>query len=241
LRSPLLLAHTLATLDVISQGRVVMGASVAPSLPYIQRQFEACGVPYYEKAGRLSESIQIMKRLWTEKTVSFEGKYHKLKDVGILPHPVQQPSIPVWVTADRNENALKRVARLADGWFTSGSRPVEKFAINRNKIQAYAESYGRRNWNLPSGIYATFNLNTNREKAMEEGWKWAVDFFRQPKANLDHLFTIFGTPDDCVQLLQTYVDAGLTVIVARLASSDVERQMRLLIEEVKPRLRPRVV
>jgi alkanesulfonate monooxygenase SsuD/methylene tetrahydromethanopterin reductase-like flavin-dependent oxidoreductase (luciferase family) len=241
LRSPVLLAHNLATLDVISQGRVLIGASVAPSLPYIQHQFEACGVPYCEKAGRLSESIQIMKRLWTEKTVSFEGKYHKLKDVGILPHPIQQPSIPVWVTADRNENAFKRVARLADGWFTSGSRPVEKFAINRNKIQAYAESYNRRNWDLPSGIYATFNLNTNREKAMEEGWKWAVDFFRQPKANLDHLFTIFGTPDDCVQLLQTYVDAGLTVIVARLASSDVESQMRLLIEEVKPRLRPRVV
>jgi alkanesulfonate monooxygenase SsuD/methylene tetrahydromethanopterin reductase-like flavin-dependent oxidoreductase (luciferase family) len=241
MRSPVLLAHTLATLDVISQGRILIGASVAPSLPYIQRQFEACGVPYAEKAGRLSESIEIMKRLWIEKTVNFEGKYHKLQDVGILPHPIQQPSIPVWVTADRSENAFKRVARLADGWFTSGSRPVEKFAINRSKIHAYAETYGRRNWDLPSGIYVTFNLNTNREKAMEEGWKWAVDFFRQPKANLDHLFTIFGTPDDCVRLLQSYIDAGLTAVVARLASSDVDRQMRLLIEEVKPRLRPRAV
>jgi alkanesulfonate monooxygenase SsuD/methylene tetrahydromethanopterin reductase-like flavin-dependent oxidoreductase (luciferase family) len=241
LRSPVLLAHTLATLDVISQGRVLIGASVAPSLPYIRHQFEACGVPYSEKAGRRSESIQIMKRLWTEKTVSFEGKYHKLRNVGILPHPIQQPSIPVWVTADRNENAFKRVARLADGWFTSGSRPVEKFAINRNKIQAYAEAYGRRNWHVPSGIYATFNVNTDRDKAVEEGWKWAVEFFRQPKANLDHLFTIFGTPDDCVQLLQRYVDAGLTLIVARLASPDAERQMRLLIDEVKPRLRPRAV
>jgi alkanesulfonate monooxygenase SsuD/methylene tetrahydromethanopterin reductase-like flavin-dependent oxidoreductase (luciferase family) len=182
-----------------------------------------------------------MKRLWTEKTVSFQGKYHKLQDVGILPHPIQQPSIPVWMTADRNENAFKRVARLADGWFTSGSRPVEKFAFNRNKIQAYAEAYGRRKWHVPSGIYATFNLNTDRNKAVEEGWEWVVDFFRQPKANLDHLFTIFGTPDDCVQLLQSYVDTGLTLIVARLASSDVERQMRLLIDEVKPRLKPQVV
>jgi alkanesulfonate monooxygenase SsuD/methylene tetrahydromethanopterin reductase-like flavin-dependent oxidoreductase (luciferase family) len=158
-----------------------------------------------------------------------------------LPHPIQQPGIPVWVTADGNENAFKRVARLADGWFTSGSRPVEKFAINRNKIQAYAEAYGRRNWQVPSGIYATFNVNTDRDKAVEEGWKWAVEFFRQPKANLDHLFTIFGTPDDCVQLLQRYVDAGLTLIVARLASPDVERQMQLLIGEVKPQLRPRAV
>ncbi len=241
MRSPVLLAHTLATLDVISQGRVLIGASVAPSLPYIQHQFEACGVPYAEKAGRLSESIQIMKRLWMEKTVSFEGRYYKLQDVGILPHPIQRPSIPVWVTADRSENAFKRVARLADGWFTSSARPVDKFALNRNKIQAYAETYGRQNWDVPSGIYATFNLNPSREKAMEQGWKWMVDFFRQPKANLEFFFTIFGTPDDCVRLLQSYIDAGLTAVVARLASSDVERQMRLLIEEVKPRLRPRAV
>ena len=177
MRSPVLLAHTLATLDVISQGRVLIGASVAPSLPYIQHQFEACGVPYGEKAGRLSESIQIMKRLWMEKTVNFEGKYHKLQDVGILPHPIQQPSIPVWVTADRNENAFKRVARLADGWFTSGSRPVEKFAINRNKIQAYAETYGRRNWDLPSGIYATFNLNHKPGKGHGRGVAVGGGFF----------------------------------------------------------------
>jgi len=239
LRPPVLLAHTLATLDVISQGRILVGASVAPSLPYIQHQFEACGVPYTEKAGRLSESIQIMKRLWMEKTVSFEGKYHKLQDVGILPHPVQRPSIPVWVTADRSEIAFKRVARLADGWFTSSARPVEKFAVNRKKIRDYAKSYGRGDWDVPSGLYATFNLNRSREKAIEEGWAWMLDFFREPKEKLEHHFTIFGTPDDCVRLLQPYVDAGLTSVVARLASSDVESQMRLLIEEVKPRLRPR--
>jgi alkanesulfonate monooxygenase SsuD/methylene tetrahydromethanopterin reductase-like flavin-dependent oxidoreductase (luciferase family) len=239
MRSPVLLAHSLATLDVISQGRILVGASVAPSLPYIQHQFEACGVPYTEKAGRLSESIQIMKRSWMEKTVNFEGKYHKLRDVGILPHPIQRPSIPVWMTADRSENAFKRVARLADGGFTSSARPVEKFALNRKKIQDYAETFGRGKWNVPSALYVTFNLNRSREKAVEEGWTWMVDFFREPKAKLEFFFTIFGTPDDCVRLLQSYIDAGLTSVVARLASSDVESQIRLLIEEVKPRLRPR--
>jgi alkanesulfonate monooxygenase SsuD/methylene tetrahydromethanopterin reductase-like flavin-dependent oxidoreductase (luciferase family) len=236
IRSPVLLAHTLATLDVISRGRILIGASVAPMAPYIERQFDACGVPFHEKAGRLSESIQIMKRLWSEKTVSFEGKYYKLKEVGILPHPVQQSGIPVWVTADRSENAFKRVARIADGWFTSSSRPVEKFVANRKKIRDYAKSYGRGDWDVPSGLYATFNLNRSRETAMEEGWAWMLEFFREPKEKLEHHFTIFGTPDDCVRLLRPYVDAGLKSVVARLASSDVEGQIRLWLREVKPGL-----
>jgi alkanesulfonate monooxygenase SsuD/methylene tetrahydromethanopterin reductase-like flavin-dependent oxidoreductase (luciferase family) len=239
LRSPVLLAHSLATLDVISHGRILIGASVAPTAPYIERQFDACGVPFNEKAGRLSESIQIMKRLWTEITVTFEGRYYKLKDVGILPHPVQ-PTIPVWLTADRSDNAFKRVARFADGWFTSSARPVEKFVASRKKIQDYSRSYGRAGWDVPSGLYATFNLNQNRDTAVEEGWAWMLDFFRQPREKLEHHFTVFGTPDDCVRLLQPYIDAGLTLVVARFASPDVEGQIRLWMREVKPNLTSRM-
>ena len=65
LRNPVLLAHALATIDVISKGRVIIGVSVGPVRDYIQRQFAACGVPPEEKAGRLSECVEIMRRLWT--------------------------------------------------------------------------------------------------------------------------------------------------------------------------------
>jgi alkanesulfonate monooxygenase SsuD/methylene tetrahydromethanopterin reductase-like flavin-dependent oxidoreductase (luciferase family) len=235
LRSPVLLAHALATLDVISNGRILIGASVAPMAPYIERQFEACGVPFNEKAGRLSESIQIMKRLWAEKTVTFEGKYYKLNDVGILPHPVRS-TVPVWLTADRNDNAFNRVARFADGWFTASARPVEKFLVNRKKIQDYAKSCGRADWDIPSGLYATFNLSHNRETALKEGWAWMLDFFREPKEKLEHHFTVFGTPEDCVRLLQPYIDAGLTSVVARFASHDIEGQIRLWQREVNSNL-----
>ena len=94
LRNPVLLAHALATLDVISKGRITLGVSVRPFRDYIQRQFAACGVPPQEKAGRLSESIEIMRRLWSETTVNYDGRYYKLSDVGILPHPAQKPGIP---------------------------------------------------------------------------------------------------------------------------------------------------
>ena len=65
LRNPVLLAHALATLDVISKGRIILGVSVGPVRDYIQRQFAACGVPPQEKAGRLGECIEIMRRLWS--------------------------------------------------------------------------------------------------------------------------------------------------------------------------------
>jgi alkanesulfonate monooxygenase SsuD/methylene tetrahydromethanopterin reductase-like flavin-dependent oxidoreductase (luciferase family) len=73
LRNPVLLAHALATLDVISKGRIILGVSVGPVRDYIQRQFAACGVPPHEKAGRLGECIEIMRRLWTEKAINMMG------------------------------------------------------------------------------------------------------------------------------------------------------------------------
>ena len=87
LRNPVLLAHALATVDVISKGRIILAVSVGPVRDYIQRQFIACGVPPHEKAGRLSESIEILRRLWCEKTIDYNGRYYQLNGVGILPHP----------------------------------------------------------------------------------------------------------------------------------------------------------
>ena len=90
----------------------------------------------------LSESIQVMRRMWTEKTFSFEGKYLQFKDTGILPRPIQKPSIPIWIAAGGHENAFKRVARLGDGWFTTAST-LDEFITGRKKVDAYAEECGR--------------------------------------------------------------------------------------------------
>ncbi len=76
LRNPVLLAHSLATLDVISDGRLLVGVSAAPQYKYAEREFAACGVPFAERAGRLEESIGVMRRLWTEESFSFQGKYY---------------------------------------------------------------------------------------------------------------------------------------------------------------------
>jgi alkanesulfonate monooxygenase SsuD/methylene tetrahydromethanopterin reductase-like flavin-dependent oxidoreductase (luciferase family) len=236
LRNPVLLAHALATLDVIANGRIILGVSVGPVREYIQRQFAACGVPPQEKAGRLGECIAIMRRLWSEKTIDYEGRYYKLNNVGILPHPAQKPGIPIWIAADRNENGFRRVGRLGDGWVTLAPT-LEQFSAARRTIDRYAAEHGRTGKCSASALYATFNIQTDAERAKAEGWRWMEQFFQQPRDKISYHFTIFGTPEDCVRLLKGYVDAGLTTIIARIASDDLRGQARLLVNEIKPQLR----
>jgi probable F420-dependent oxidoreductase len=236
LRNPVLLAHSLATLDVISSGRLLFGVSVAPQYKFAEYEFEACGVPFTQRAGRLAESIEVMRRLWMEENFSFEGKYFRFREIGIQPKPIQRP-IPVWIAAGDNDNALKRVARLGDGWFTVAPT-LEKYAARRQKIERFGGDAGRDVKNIPSALFATFHLHPDARKAEEEGWALAENYFRQPRAQLPHLSPFFDTPETCARKLQGYVDAGLTSVVARFVAPDIAGQTKLLLNEVRPRLRP---
>ena len=176
-----------------------------------------------------------MRRLWSETTVNYEGRYYKLSDVGILPHPAQKPGIPIWIAADRHENAFKRVGRLGDGWVTLAPT-LERFAAARQKIDQYAREHGRAHKCRASALFAAFNIQTDGARARDEGWQWMERFFEQPKEKLGHFFAIFGTPQECASLLKGYADAGLTAIIARIASDDMPAQARLLLNEIKPQL-----
>jgi alkanesulfonate monooxygenase SsuD/methylene tetrahydromethanopterin reductase-like flavin-dependent oxidoreductase (luciferase family) len=235
LRNPVLLAHALATLDVISNGRIIIGASVGSVKQDMNEQFDACEVPHHEKAGRLNESIEIMRRLWTEKAVTFEGKYCQVRDVGILPHPIQKPTIPIWFATGRNEKALQRAGRLGDGWITNAST-LDAFTSCRRVVDAHATHPVPEGRAYTNALYASFRLDSDGERARSEGWAWMEDFFRQPRAKLSQHLAIFGTPDECARVLRGYMEAGLTAIIARIASEDQKTQMQLVMDELKPRL-----
>jgi alkanesulfonate monooxygenase SsuD/methylene tetrahydromethanopterin reductase-like flavin-dependent oxidoreductase (luciferase family) len=235
LRNPVLLAHSLATLDVISNGRIRVAVSVAPTNEYNERQFTACGVPFHQKAGRLSESILIMRRLWSETSFPFEGKYYRFKEIGVLPKPIQRPGIPIWIAAGDNENALRRVARHGDGWVTI-PRSLEEFASCRRKIDAYAAEFGRQEQVRHSLLYVSINLDKDGRTAEQNGWDWMERFFRRPRKEITHQYAIFGTPAACADTLRRYMEAGLTGIIVRIASADQKGQMKLISDELKPRL-----
>src|SRR5262245_18687810 len=119
-RSPVATAKTLATIDVLSRGRVTVGVGVG----WLREEFEALGAPDFDRRGAVSdEYLRIFKTLWTESPASFAGEFHRFEDLRCLPQPVQKPHPPIWV-GGHSRAALRRAARLGDGWHPVGANPA---------------------------------------------------------------------------------------------------------------------
>jgi alkanesulfonate monooxygenase SsuD/methylene tetrahydromethanopterin reductase-like flavin-dependent oxidoreductase (luciferase family) len=116
LLNPVHVAEEAATLDVLSGGNFILGAG----LGYREGEFHAFGIPLKERAARYTESVQLIRRLWTEDRVTFEGKFYSVRDHGISLKPVQKGGPPVWV-AGMVEASVKRAARIGDAWLIANA------------------------------------------------------------------------------------------------------------------------
>jgi probable F420-dependent oxidoreductase len=135
-RQPVVLAKQLATLDVLSGGRLIFGAGAG----WLKEEFEALNVPIVDHGPRMAEYLEVIRRCWTEDDPSFDGRYYKLADVGFYPKPVQKPHPPIWI-GGAADGALRRVARYGDAWHANG--PPQMLAEGYAKVKRYAEEYGR--------------------------------------------------------------------------------------------------
>lgn len=139
-RNPVLLAKMLATIDCLSQGRVVLGIGVG----WMEEEFEALGVgAYYPVRGSVTDEwMRICIQLWTEEwPSSFEGRFYRFRDIGAFPKPVQRPHIPIWV-GGKSEVAIRRVARYGSGYHSIGSTP-QQLAQELELVRAEMEKRGR--------------------------------------------------------------------------------------------------
>ncbi len=144
-RNPLIAAKSLATLDLLSEGRLVVGVGVG----WMREEFQALGLPPFEERGAVTdEYIRAFKVLWTEDDPHFQGKYISFDDISFLPKPVQKPHPPIWVGGE-SRPALRRTAELADGWYPLGSNPTfpmgtpEQLKAGLERLAVYAERFGR--------------------------------------------------------------------------------------------------
>lgn len=136
-RNPVITAKELATLDVLSGGRLIFGVGVG----WWVEEFEMLGAPFEQRGARTDEYIQLIKKLWTEDNPSFQGRFWQIEEVGFAPKPLQKPQPPLWVGGDA-EPALRRAGRLADAWHAADYAPPE-LAEMFARVQGYAEEAGR--------------------------------------------------------------------------------------------------
>ena len=119
-RNPLVTAKMLATIDVLSKGRVTVGVGVG----WLREEFEALNAPDFDRRGAASnEYIEIFKTVWTQDPATFEGEFYQFKSLRCLPHPVQKPHPPIWI-GGHSRPALRRVAKHGDGWHPVGANPA---------------------------------------------------------------------------------------------------------------------
>jgi len=165
-RNPLIAAKSLATLDLLSEGRLVVGVGVG----WMREEFQALGLPPFEERGAVTdEYIRAFKVLWTEDDPHFQGKYISFDDISFLPKPVQKPHPPIWVGGE-SRPALRRTAELADGWYPLGSNPTfpmgtpEQLKAGLERLAGYAERFGRDPSTIET-IYRTHQFELLKQAA----------------------------------------------------------------------------
>ena len=165
-RNPLIAAKSLATLDVLSGGRLVVGVGVG----WMREEFQALGLPPFEERGAVTdEYIRAFKVLWTEDEPHFDGKYISFDDISFLPKPAQKPHPPIWVGGE-SRPALRRTAELADGWYPLGSNPTfpmgtpEQLQAGLDRLAQYAQRFGRDPSTIET-IYRTHQFELQKEAA----------------------------------------------------------------------------
>ena len=178
------------------------------------KEFEACGVPVEERGARTNESLALMKRLWTEDDVSFEGRFSTLSGVTLDPKPVQKPHPPIWISG-RSDAAMRRAARQGTGWLPYMYTP-EKLAESLQIIRGYAEGYGREEAIKP-GLFIFFAVHEDREQAIKMASDRLSVQYNQDFSKLVGRYALAGNPDDCIARLQEYVDAGAGTIILNSA------------------------
>ena len=234
LRHPVTIAKQVASLDLLSQGRFIFGIGVGGE---IQREFDAVEVPVRERGRRTDEGLEIITRVLSEDHVTFEGKHFQIHDVTLAPRPHQKPYPAIWV-GGRSDAAVRRTARYASGWLGYLVSPARLHEA-MEKIQAWAPTYGRN----PADIKGGMLLFTAVAKDYETGKQMAIDNlsrrYNQPFEHLVDRYCAFGTPEQCLEKIQQFIDAGMTTLALNFTctAEQVPEQLERCAAELLPNLR----
>ena len=224
-RNPLFMAKSLATMDVLSGGRIAVGVGAG----WMREEFEALGVPDFDARGRVTnEYIDAMKAAWTQDAPAYKGEFVSFDNIDTDPRPVQNPHPPIWIGGE-SLPALRRVVSHGDGWYPFGSNPkfrmdtVEAFQTRRDRLFGLAEEAGRD----PTSITLAYNCAFHNEAEQK----------RPDGSRLS--FT--GAPDQRAADIKAFEAVGVSAMVLNLVANEEAAmldRMEAFSKEVMPGLIP---
>lgn len=226
LHSPAHLAKSIATLDQLSGGRIDVGVGTGGK----QRPFAAFGMTSERYVARFTEGVALMKALWTQPSVTFDGEFWQLSDAAMEPKPAQKPYPPIWFGAS-GEPALRRAVRLGDGFFGAGSTPTARFADQVQLVRATVAEYGRDPADFPIAkrLYIAVDDNASRARSRINDAMEQLYGRRVPDIEAA---AVAGTPADCAAEVSKAANAGAELVLFTTMFDQAEQAERLAAEVI---------
>jgi len=223
LRNPVVLAHQVATLDQVSEGRFILGVGIAADAPSIRTEFTAAGVPFDKRVGRMMEGLRLMRALWTGQPVDWDGRW-QVSQGTLAPTPFRVGGPPVWIGGNLKAS-LDRAGKHFDGWFPIAPSP-QTFATQWADIKATARAEGRDAEAMTGAMYLTIALDDSVEAANQRLDAFLERYYNQPAAVLRRRQSCYAGPAAGLgTYLQAYADAGASHLMLRFAG-EPEAQMQ---------------
>jgi len=225
LRNPVVLAHQVATVDRIAEGRLILGVGIATDMPNIRAEFEAAGVPFEKRVGRMVEGLALARALWKGEPVEWDGRWKVTRGtLGPTPHRPGGP--PIWIGGSVPP-ARERAGKLYDGWFPNAPTATE-YGPQWAEVQAAARAAGRDPAALTGAMYLTLALDDDAARAEARLDAYLERYYGMPAAAMKKRQMCYAGPAaGAGQWLKAYADAGASHLVLRFAGEH-ERQLEAI-------------
>ncbi len=221
--NPSHVAQTFATLDYVSNGRAILALGIGSEHHY--KEFQ---VPMERRVRRFREGIEVIKALWTQPKVQYQGDFYRLDNMGMVIKPVQKPHPPLWL-GGHHPDAIRRAAQLGDGWMGAGGSSVEGFKKSVQLLRAELEKLAKNPDTFPISKRVFLSVDERVDIARAEMDRWFKLVYRRP-AGADET-EVFGTPAQVRERLEALVAAGANHLLVNPVGRYVE-QVEALAEVV---------
>jgi alkanesulfonate monooxygenase SsuD/methylene tetrahydromethanopterin reductase-like flavin-dependent oxidoreductase (luciferase family) len=239
-RGILVASKMFAALDILTGGRVIAGVGTGSMF----RDYEVVGMDHNDMWPRFEEGVRAMRAYLTPDAAPFQGKFYDTTGVNFEPHPVQRPSLPIWIGSWGSNAGLRRVARLADGWLSSagpGHQSPEQFAEDVKRLNAFLVQEGKDPATFPNAVstMALF-ISEDQEELARIGGPGYVPRpegigVMQPATRPGedaHAHDMVGTRAQCLDKVRRWQAAGVNALFLVPRGTDPVGQMRLFLDEV---------